>query len=309
MAKTGRVAVTGGRGFLGQYVCKQLRASGHDFVALERQTYDLRNQSRVSAMYEDLQPTVVVHAAAACGGIGANVANPARFLYENALMGLLLLEEGRKRGLERFVLVSTTCVYPESAQIPYREEDIWEGLPTKATGYYGVAKRMLHQACAAYQEQYGLGTAILIPTNLYGPGDHFEPENSHVVAALIRRYLEAKRGRVQEILNWGTGRATREFMHVNDAARAIVMAVEHSASLAPTNIGTGCETSIAELARMVAAAIGYEGSTKWDITRPDGQPRRCLNVDRARDVLAFQAEISLEDGVRETAQWYAERNP
>lgn len=298
------VVVTGGTGFFGRYIYRVLRDQGIECTTLGSRDFDLTEQISVKSLYRKLRPEVIVHAAAACGGIGANVANPGRFLYENATMGLQLLEEGRKAGLQKFVLISTTCAYPEQAPIPLREADLWNGAPTLATGPYGIAKRMLHEACRSYREQYGLESNVLIPANLYGPGDHFDPENSHVIAALVRRYVEAVERQESEVINWGSGKATREFLHVADAAEAVRLAVIKSTDGDPINLGTGRETSIAELAGLVAQAAGYQGITLWDTAKPDGQPRRYLDVSRARDVLGFEARVPLEKGIGETVEWF-----
>tara|TARA_Y100000589_G_scaffold20775_1_gene17057 strand:- start:5648 stop:6592 length:945 start_codon:yes stop_codon:yes gene_type:complete len=299
-----RVVVTGGRGFLGRYVCKAFEGRGAEVVALGSSDYDLTEQSEVRRLYQEQSPSVVVHLAAACGGIGANIENPARFLYENALMGLSLLEEGRRAGLDKLVLISTTCSYPKDAPLPLQEDSIWSGKPVGATGPYGMAKRLLHEACETYGRQYGLPCAVLVPANLYGPGDHFEEEKSHVIPAIIRRYVEAKDAGLESVSNWGTGTPTREFLHAADAAEAIALAAERDVPCEPINLGTGVETSIADLTTMIAAAVGYEGEVAWDTSKPDGQPRRYLDVSRAREHLGFSAAIDLEAGLRETVDWY-----
>lgn len=302
-----RVVVTGGTGFLGRYICRALREQGLESVPLGSSNFDLIEQADVRALYRELRPDVVVHAAAACGGIGANVANPGRFLYENATMGLQLLEAGREAGLQKLILISTTCAYPERAPMPLRETDLWNGAPTSATGPYGIAKRMLHEACASYKQQYGLHSTVLIPANLYGPEDHFEPQNSHVIAALVRRYVEAAEQQDPEVTNWGSGLATREFLHAADAAEAVRLAVLKDTGSEPINLGTGRETSISDLASLVAQAAHYKGRTRWDTTKPDGQPRRCLDVTRAKERLGFEAKIPLEEGLRETVEWFVKQ--
>lgn len=299
-----RVVVTGGRGFLGGFTCRALQVRGAQVVALGSKDFDLTDQVAVRRLYAQHQPQIVVHLAAACGGIGANVANPARFLYENAMMGLMLLDEGRRAGLEKFVLVSTTCAYPKDAPLPLHEDSIWSGKPVGATGPYGLAKRLLHEACEVFGRQYGLPCAVLVPANLYGPEDHFEEEKSHVIPAIIRRYVEAQQAGVTRVENWGTGTPTREFLHVADAAEAIALACETSVPSLPINIGTGRETSIASLTEMIASAVGYEGEVAWDTSKPDGQPKRFLDVQRARELLQFEARIGLEEGIRETVAWY-----
>ncbi len=298
------IVVTGGKGFLGGFVCRAIEAKGGNAVAIGSKDYNLIDQSDVRKMYADLKPDIVIHLAAACGGIGANVENPARFLYENAVMGLMLLEEGRHNDLGKFVLISTTCSYPKDAPLPLCEDDIWTGKPVGATGPYGMAKRLLHEACETYGRQYDLPCVVLVPANLYGPEDHFEEEKSHVIPAIIRRYVEAKDDGLTEVSNWGTGSPTREFLHVKDAAEAIALAAEKDVSCEPMNLGTGVETSISELTTIIASAVGYEGEVVWDTSKPDGQPKRFLDVSRAKKRLGFEAKISLEDGIAETVEWY-----
>ena len=299
-----KVIVTGGRGFLGGFVCKALAKRGAEVSPIGSSEYDLTNQSDVQRMYKEQHPDVVVHLAAACGGIGANVENPARFLYENAMMGLMLLEHGRQHDLKKFVLISTTCSYPKDAPLPLQEDSIWTGKPVGATGPYGMAKRLLHEACETYGRQYGLKCVVLVPANLYGPEDHFEEEKSHVIPAIIRRYVEAKDAGLESVSNWGTGSPTREFLHVADAAEAIAIAAEKDVDCVPINLGTGIETSIAELTELIASTVGYEGEVEWDTSKPDGQPKRYLDVSRCKELLGFEAKISLEDGIQETVEWY-----
>ncbi len=298
-----RVLVTGGHGFLGRNVVAGLRAGGAEVSAPRRAEFDLTEQAAVRRLLESARPQQIIHLAAACGGIGANVANPGRFLYENAVMGLHLLEAARMAAVEKLVLISTTCAYPQDAPLPLSEDDLWAGKPTGATGPYGMAKRLLHEAVAAYGEQYGRRDVVLLPANLYGPEDHFDPAHSHVVAALIRRYVEAAQAGAPEVVNWGSGTPSREFLHVRDAARGILLATARRAETAPVNLGTGVETPIKALAAQIAAAAGYRGVTRWDISKPDGQPRRVLDVSRAR-TFGFEAEISLAEGITETVEWF-----
>lgn len=299
-----RVAVTGGRGFLGRYVCESLTARGADVVPLGRRDYDLLLQADVDRLYREVRPSIVVHAAGSVGGIGANVANPGKFLYENALMGLMLLEGGRAHELDRFVLISTTCAYPENAPIPLREKDLWAGPPVGATGPYGMAKRLLHEACLNYRSQYALDCAVLVLTNLYGPEDNFAEESSHVIPAMIRRYLAAATGKDSSITNWGTGRATRDFLYVTDAASGIVRACEVDLDARPINLGSNQETSIHDLALAVQRAVGFEGEVRWDSSKPEGQPRRYFDISRAQQWLNFSPSVDLETGVARTVAWY-----
>ena len=297
-----RVVVTGGRGFLGTAVVRELAGTTAQVHAVGRSDYDLTVQTEVARLYADLSPDVVVHAAAAVGGIGANVGKPGRFLSENALMGLMLLEGARQAGTSKFVLVSTTCTYPEDAPLPLSEEDLWSGPPTGATGPYGIAKRTLHEACRTYAEQYDLDSSVLVLANLYGPGDR-AGEQGHVIPSLVARYLDAQRQGAPAVTNWGTGRATREFLHVRDAARAVAAATTRRTGPEPINIGTGRETSIREVAELVGELVGYTGEVRWDETRPDGQPRRYLDVARAARLLDWRAEVELRDGLGETVAW------
>ncbi|PCI38937.1 MAG: GDP-fucose synthetase [Elusimicrobia bacterium] len=299
-----KTVVTGGRGFLGGFACRALNKRGAAVTPIGSSDYNLIEQADVRRMYETLQPELVIHLAAACGGIQSNVENPGRFLYENALMGLMLLEEGRRRNLKKFILISTICSYPKDAPLPLKEEDIWTGKPVGATGPYGMAKRLLHEACETYGRQYGMPCVVLVPSNLYGPEDHFEEGRSHAVPAIIRRYIEAKADGLQEVCNWGTGTPTREFLHVADAAEAIALAAQKDLPCEPINLGTGIETSIADLTNIIAAAVGYEGNVAWDTSKPDGQSKRFMDVSRARELLGFEAKISLKDGIRETVEWY-----
>jgi len=252
---------------------------------------------------EEHRPEAIVHLAAECGGIGANVENPGRYLYANGLMGLILLEAARQVETKKFVFISTTCAYPKDAPLPLQETSMWDGPPTGATGPYGMAKRLLHAAVEQFQRQYGLAGVVLVPANLYGPGDHFDESRSHVVPALIRRYVEAEEQKQPVVTNWGTGTPTREFLHVRDAARGVVLALARHEDPQPVNLGTGIETPIRELANLIAEKVGYRGSLEWDISKPDGQPRRVLNIDRA-GTFGFSALTTLPDGIQETVSWY-----
>lgn len=301
-----RVLVTGGTGFLGQHICDALRGRGAEPVAVGSRDWDLTDQESVRKMFADIAPDVVVHAAAVVGGIGANVADPARFLVANNLMGLFVLEEARRADVKKFVMASTTCAYPDSAPMPLTEADLWEGKPTPATGPYGIAKRTLHEACRLYAEQYGLPTSVVILTNLYGPHDHFRGGGTHVLPALIRRYEEAKRQGLPSIANWGSGEATREFLYITDGAEAFVRAIERDVPPNPINVGTGIETSIRDVAQMVQDAVGYQGDVEWDVTKPEGVRRRVLNVERQKELLDFTPTVELRDGIERTVRWYEE---
>ncbi len=299
-----KIVVTGGRGFLGVHTCRALEAAGANVVPIGSSDFNLIEQSDVRRLYAELKPNIVVHLAAACGGIGANVENPGRFLYENAVMGLVLLEEARQADIDKLVLISTTCAYPKDAPLPLQEDSIWTGKPVGATGPYGMAKRLLHEACETYGRQYGLDTTVLVPANLYGPEDHFEEEKSHVIPAIIRRFVEALAEGLEEVIIWGSGTPTREFLHVRDAAHGIALAAATKTGPEPINLGTGVETSIADLTTTIADAVGYAGSLKWDTTKPDGQPKRYLDVTRAQEQLGFTAEVPLGEGIAETVAWY-----
>lgn len=300
-----RVCVTGGSGFLGTYVVRQLRELGAADIFVPRSAvYDLREREAVRRVYDDARPNLVIHLAAAVGGIGPNWRNPGKFFYDNLMMGLHLIDEARLRGVEKFVTVGTICSYPKLAEVPFREESLWAGYPEATTAPYGMAKKALLVQGQAYRAQYGLNCIHLMPVNLYGPHDNFDPETSHVVPALIKKCLDAKRSGQPFVEVWGTGRATREFLHARDCARGVLLAAEHYDAPEPVNLGTGRETPVRELADMIAALSGFRGQVKWDATKPDGQPRRCLDVSRARERFGFEAGIELADGLRETVEWY-----
>lgn len=300
-----RVVVTGGAGFLGRVVAQKLRERGCECVGVPRScTYDLREGAGVEAMYEAFAPEMVIHLAARCGGIGANRERPGTFFYDNLMMGLQLMEVARRRGVEKFVAVGTVCAYPKYAAVPFRESEIWNGYPEETNAPYGLAKKMLLVQAQAYRAEYGFNAIYLLPANLYGPGDNFDRRSSHVIPALIRKCDEAIREGAGEVRCWGTGRASREFLFVEDAAEAILLAAEHYDGGDPVNVGTGEEVSIRALAEMVARLMGFSGSLVWDGAQPDGQPRRCLDTARARRCFGFEATTPLEDGLRRTIAWY-----
>jgi len=300
-----RVLVTGGAGFLGRYVCERLAGRGPAALGAPRKAeYDLTEQAAVRAVLDDHRPDVVVHLAAVVGGIGANRENPARFFYENAVMGLLLMEEARKRGVGKFVTVGTICSYPKFTPVPFREDDLWTGDPDETNAPYGIAKKALVVQSQAYRRQYGFNAIVLLPVNLYGPGDNFDPKSSHVIPALIRRMVEARDAGRPAVEVWGTGTATREFLFVRDAADGIALAADSYNDPEPVNLGSGHEISIADLAGLIREACGFRGELRWDRTRPDGQPRRCVDISRAQERFGFVARTALGDGLRETVEWY-----
>lgn len=300
-----RVVVTGGAGFLGSFVVEQLQAKGCRQVIVPRsRDYDLVHMDAVRRLYADANPDIVIHLAARVGGIGANQANPGRFFYDNLMMGSQLIEVGRQRAIEKFVAIGTICAYPKFAPIPFKEDDIWAGYPEETNAPYGLAKKMMLVQSQAYRQQYGFNSIILFPVNLYGPRDNFDLQTSHVIPALIRKCVEAKEGKTSEIVLWGDGTPTREFLYVEDAAEGILLAAEQYNHPQPLNLGTGEEIAIKALATMIAAEIGYEGRIRWDTTKPNGQPRRCLDVSRIKQAIGFQAKHALRDGLRKTIQWY-----
>jgi GDP-L-fucose synthase len=300
-----RVWVTGGSGFLGQHVVDALRRHGATTILAPRSgDYDLRDRQAIRAALRDLRPDVLIHLAAVVGGIGANRASPGRFFYENAIMGIELMEQARTAGIAKFVQIGTVCAYPKLTPVPFREESIWDGYPEETNAPYGLAKKMLLVQAQAYRRQYRFNAIYLILVNLYGPGDNFDPESSHVIPALIRKFIEARERGDREVTVWGTGVASREFLFVADAAEGIALATERYDGDEPVNIGAGREITIRELAEMVRRLVGYEGSIRWDASQPNGQPRRMLDTSRARDLFAFEAQVGLEAGLRRTIEWY-----
>lgn len=300
-----RITVTGGAGFLGRVVCEKLRGRGCRQIDVPRRAgYDLTREADVRRMYEDFRPDVVIHLAAEVGGIGANRDHPGRFFFANMAMGLHLIEEARRRGLRKFVQVGTVCAYPRLAPVPFREEDLWDGYPEETNAPYGVAKKSLGVMLDGYKREYGLGSAFLVPVNLYGPDDNFHPHTSHVIPALIRKCLGAQQRGEDRIVCWGTGSASREFLYVDDAAEAVVAAAEKIDEPQPINLGTGREVTIRRLVELIARLCEYEGNIAWDVDKPDGQPRRCLDVSRAAEMLGWRAATSLEEGLDRTIQWY-----
>jgi GDP-L-fucose synthase len=303
--KQKKIVVTGGAGFLGTCVVNRLREQGwtNIFVARSRD-YNLVEQQQVKKLYADAQPQIVIHLAAVVGGIGANRENPGRFFYENLMMGAQLIEEGRLQGIEKFVCIGTICAYPKHAPVPFRESGLWDGYPEETNAPYGIAKKALLVQLQAYRQQYGFNGIYLLPVNLYGPGDNFDPRSSHVIPALIKKCCDAMQAGEQEIEIWGTGTATREFLYVQDCAEAIVRATEQYQGSEPVNLGAGFEISIKDLADKIVALTGYQGRIVWDSTKPDGQPRRMLDTSRAREYFGFTAKTSFDEGLKKTIDWY-----
>jgi GDP-L-fucose synthase len=300
-----RFLVTGGAGFLGRRVVARLQQAGARAIEVPRSAeYDLREGAAVRRCLADTAPDVVIHLAAVVGGIGANRENPGRFLYDNAMMGLQLMEEARKSGVAKFVTAGTVCSYPKLAPVPFREEDLWDGYPEETNAPYGLAKKLLLVQGQAYRQQYGFDAIYLIPVNLYGPGDNFDPVSSHVIPALIKKCIDAARDGLASIQAWGSGEASREFIYVDDAAEAIVSATESYDAPEPVNVGAGFEISIRELAALIAELTGYRGEVVWDRQEPDGQPRRMLDVSRAREAFGFEAKTDFRAGLAETIRWY-----
>lgn len=305
---TKRVLVTGGAGFLGKALCQFIARHHPAAVIVPRsKQYDLREAAAIRRLFQDARPDVVVHLAAAVGGIGANRDNPGRYFYDNAIMGIQLIEEARQWGVDKFVLVGTVCSYPKVTDIPFREDDLWNGFPEETNAPYGLAKKMLLVQAQAYRQQYGMNVITLLPVNLYGPGDNFDLQTSHVIPALIRKAIEARAAGQRHIEVWGSGEVSREFIFVEDAAEAIVKATEHYDKPSPVNVGTGEEIKIKNLARLICDLCGYNGALRWDASKPDGQPRRCLDVTRAREEFGFQARTPLRDGLVKTIEWYKRR--
>lgn len=300
-----RIVVTGGAGFLGTFVVRMLQERGYTSVLVPRRAeYDLTREADTERMYREMRPAHVIHLAAEVGGIGANRDNPGRYFYANMAMGLHLLEGARRHGVRKFLQAGTICAYPRDTPVPFREEFLWQGYPEETNAPYGIAKKALLVMCQGYRAQYGLNAIYLLPVNLYGPGDNFHPHTSHVIPALIRKCVEARDAGKAFIEVWGTGKASREFLYVEDCARAIVLAMERYNAPEPVNLGSGQEILIRELVPLVARLAGFEGEIRWDASRPDGQPRRCLDVSRARHAFGFEAQVKLEEGLKRTIEWF-----
>ncbi len=303
-----RVAVTGGGGFLGRVLLGKLveRGCTAPFAPRSRD-YDLRTEDGVRRFLDDGRPDVVIHLAAVVGGIGANQENPGRFLYENLIMGTRLIEESRLRGVDKFVCIGTICAYPKFTPVPFREEALWDGYPEETNAPYGLAKKLLLVQLQSYRQQYGFNGIYLLPVNMYGPGDNFDLQSSHVIPALIRKCIEARDAGARSVSCWGTGGATREFLFVDDCVEGILLGTERYDAPDPINLGSGHEVTIKELAERIRTLTGFEGELVWDTSKPDGQPRRCLDVSRAKERLGFTAATSLDEGLSRTIRWFEQQ--
>jgi len=300
-----RILVTGGAGFLGSHLVSQLKEKVKDpsqIIVPRSKDIDLRNWDNCLKVLDNVD--IVIHLAAKVGGIGYNQAHPAELFYDNAIMGIQLLEAARRKEIEKFVIVGTVCAYPKYTPVPFKEEDIWNGYPEETNAPYGLAKKMLLVQSQAYRDQYRFNSIYLLPVNLYGPGDNFNPESSHVIPALIKKFVDAKKEGIKEVEIWGTGKASREFIYVEDAARGIVLATEKYNSKDPVNIGSGKEITIKELVKLISNEVGYTGQIKWNLDKPDGQPRRCLNTDKAKKEFEFEAKMPIREGIKKTVEWY-----
>ncbi len=300
-----RLLVTGGAGFLGRMVCNELRKHGPSYISVPRKAqFDLTEQSAVRNMLDELKPDVIIHLAAVVGGIGANRENPGLYFYQNAIMGILLMEEARVRNVSKFVSVGTICSYPKFTPVPFKEDDLWTGYPEETNAPYGIAKKALLVQAQAYRQQYGFNAISLLPVNLYGPGDNFDPKSSHVIPAIIKKVIEARDAGRSFIDVWGTGSASREFLFAADAAEGIVKATADYNEPEPVNLGSGMEITIRKLTELICELCGFQGELKWDPTKPDGQPRRCLDVTRAKEKFGFVAKTEFSDGLKQTIAWY-----
>jgi GDP-L-fucose synthase len=305
--KQRRVCVTGGAGFLGSFVCEKLNARGADIYVPTIEEYDLTKIDSIKSMYDVSKPDLVIHLAAQVGGIGANREHPAEFFYNNLMMGVQLMHEAYERKIEKFVALGTICAYPKFTPVPFKEEDLWEGYPEETNAPYGLAKKMLLVQSQAYRAQYGYNSIFLMPVNLYGPRDNFNPESSHVIPALIRKCLEAKAAGRDSIEVWGDGSPTRGFLYVEDAAEGILLAAEKYNKSDPVNLGSSIEISIKDLITLIAKLTGFEGKIVWDTSKPNGQPRRGLDVSRAEREFGFKSQVNFEEGLRRTIDWYIQK--
>jgi len=301
-----RVLVTGGGGFLGRRIARTLEERGATPIVVRSADYDLTDPVRLRSALADAVPDYAIHAAAVVGGIGANRMHPGRFFYENAVMGVHLIHEAWRAGIRKLVIVGTVCSYPKFTAVPFHEEDLWDGYPEETNAPYGLAKKMLLVQGQAYRDEYGFDSAFVIPTNLYGPGDNFDYETSHVIPAMIRKCIEARDAGAHEVVMWGTGDPTREFLYVDDAAEGIVLALQHLEGPEPVNLGSATEISIRDLAGLIARITGFEGRFAWDPSKPDGQPRRAVDGSKAQRLLGWSPRVGIEEGLQRTVEWYLE---
>jgi GDP-L-fucose synthase len=307
--KDKHITLTGGKGFLGKHLIKALQAEGYNNISIaDLPEYNLIRIDDVKRLYEVTKPDIVIHLAAKVGGIGFNQANPGALFYENIMMGVQLIHEAYLKRIEKFVALGTICAYPKFTPVPFKEDDLWNGYPEETNAPYGLAKKMMLVQSQAYRQQYNFNSIFLLPVNLYGPGDNFDPNSSHVIPALIKKCVDAKRKGDKEIVVWGTGKATREFFYVEDAAEAIVLATENYNKSEPVNIGAGFEISIRDLTELIVELTGFKGKITWDATKPDGQPRRMLDTTRARNEFGFQAKTGFREGLQKTITWYEENH-
>ncbi|MEW5767060.1 MAG: GDP-L-fucose synthase [bacterium] len=306
--KDKRVMVTGGAGFLGSYVVDKLNNRGAKEIFIPRhRDFDLTKEADVIKLYDSFKADIVIHLAAVVGGIGANRENPGKYFYDNLMMGAMLMEYAKQNKVNKFVALGTICAYPKFTPVPFKEENLWNGYPEETNAPYGLAKKMMLVQSQAYREQYGFNSIFLLPVNLYGPGDNFNPASSHVIPALIKKCLDAINQGEKEIVVWGTGRATREFFYVEDCAKGILLATERYNKSEPVNLGAGMEISIKDLVALIVKLTGFKGKIIWDATKPDGQPRRCLDVSKAEAEFGFKAKMDFEEGLRRTVEWYKNR--
>jgi GDP-L-fucose synthase len=303
--KSRKICVTGGAGFLGSYVLKKLKERGCDNILVpEIEKYDLVTIEDIRRMYDDMKPDIVIHLAAVVGGIGANREHPGEFFYKNLMMGVQLIEEGRLRGLEKFVAIGTVCAYPKFTPVPFKEEDIWNGYPEETNAPYGLAKKMLLVQSQSYRDEYGFNSIFLLPVNLYGPRDNFNPASSHVIPAIIKKCVDAIDEDKGYIECWGTGKASREFIYAEDAAEGILLATELYNGAQAVNIGSGFEITIKDLTEKIAELTCFQGEIRWDESQPDGQPRRCLDTTKAKELFGFEAQTTFDEGLKKTIEWY-----
>lgn len=300
-----RVVVTGGAGFLGRYIVEGLRNRGcRDILVPKIEDYDVVNINDIVRMYDDMKPDIVIHLAAVVGGIGANREHPGEFFYKNLMMGVQLIEQGRLRNIEKFVAIGTICAYPKFTPVPFKEEDLWNGYPEETNAPYGLAKKMLLVQSQSYRTEYGFNSIFLLPVNLYGPGDNFDPKSSHVIPALIKKCVDAIESGADYIECWGTGTPSREFIYAADAAEGILLATEHYTGAEPVNIGAGFEITIKDLVEKITKITNFKGEIRWDNSKPDGQPRRCLDTSRAKKLFGFEAKTDFDKGLKATVDWY-----